>query len=106
MKASEITRLESWNTGFYADLYEAFEEAISELRFYSWRKMESIPRDGTEVLVGYGHQPTGGNPGFPVSVVYFRNNTWYSYGNPQLGLEANATCWKYIEPNPGMEELL
>jgi len=62
-----------------------------------WQPIETAPKDGTDILVGYGRQSS-----FPMKIVWFNtlHKFWSHYGDAVLGLENNATHWLPIPPPP------
>ena len=60
-----------------------------------WLPIETAPKDGSRILVGFGRQS-----GFPVKVVFFNtlHKFWSHYGESLLGLEQNATHWTPVTP--------
>jgi hypothetical protein len=65
-----------------------------------WLGIETAPKDGTRIIVGYGRQ---GN--FPVKIVFWNtvHKFWSHYGDVVQGLEQNATHWMPL-PEPPEEE--
>jgi len=63
----------------------------------AWLPIESAPKDGTPIVVGYGRQS-----GFPVKVVFFNtvHKFWSHYGEADLGLPSNATHWMPLPAAP------
>lgn len=61
-----------------------------------WQPIATAPKDGTEILVLYGTQ------GNVKRLAYFSKlyGYWLSKGEPQLGLEENATHWVPLPPPP------
>lgn len=64
-----------------------------------WQSIETAPKDGQTIVVGYGLQS-----GFPVKVVRFNtiHKHWSHYGEADIGLETNATHWMPL-PTPPKE---
>lgn len=72
------------------------DNAIAEVKKNQWQPIETAPKDGTEIVVGYGLQS-----GFPKKIVSFNklHNFWSHYGEANIGLQNNATHWMPL-PNP------
>ena len=71
--------------------------AKAEQRVAEWQPIETAPKDGSVIVVGYGRQ---GN--FPVKVVYWKelHKIWMHYGEWEPGLENNATHWMPLPKAP------
>lgn len=75
------------------DKWEAWQ---ARAKLSQWQPIETIPKDGTEVIARYGRQ---GN----VKKLVFYNtvhNFWSSKGEAVLGLMENATEWMSIPEPP------
>lgn len=61
-----------------------------------WQPIETAPKDGIEILVAYARC------GFVKKLVYFDriHNYWKSKGEPEMGLESNATHWMPLPAPP------
>ena len=85
------------------DIYVYHPFSLSELQQFAqaiqpkWQPIESAPKDGTRIIVGYGKQS-----GFPVQIVFYNKtyNFWSHYGDAVFGLENNATHWMPIPKPP------
>lgn len=81
--------------------WEAVAQAVVDAYVAGqWMDIETAPKDGTQIVVGYGRQS-----GFPVKVVFYDKlrNYWSHYGTAVIGLEANATRWMSLPPPPAAE---
>lgn len=68
----------------------------------AWQPIETAPKDGTEILVSYGRQ------NHVKKLVRWDRlyGYWASKGNPELGLEQNATDWLSIPDIRAKREVL
>ena len=90
----EMTSATRWATGYH-ELRDKLAKA--EQRVAEWQPIETAPKDGSVIVVGYGRQ---GN--FPVKVVYWKelHKIWMHYGEWEPGLENNATHWMPLPKAP------
>ena len=115
--AAAQEEIEQWKNGGYTNLWkqrtkdrdETIERqrltllelrdqlARAEQRVAEWQPIETAPKDGSVIVVGYGRQ---GN--FPVKVVYWKelHKIWMHYGEWEPGLENNATHWMPLPTPP------
>lgn len=72
-------------------------EALVNLLYKKWRPIETAPKNGERIIVGYGRQS-----GFPVKVVRFNttHNHWMHYGDADIWVERDATHWMPLPPTP------
>jgi len=95
---SDVMAVFDNNSGFILDMRRDIDAlpTFPDPSLAGWQDISSAPRDGTEILVAYARC------GFVKKLVYFDkiHKYWKSKGEPELGLETNATHWMPLPSAP------